>query len=403
MLIAAGPDLDPGFWDTARHLAGELDTILLSPTGVTGSTPGFGYLHELAATEDAGAFAGELPRSDDLAAFFHTGGTTGTPKLAAHRHRNEVADAWMPAACSLFETESVVFAALPLFHVNAVVVTLLAPLFKGQHVVWAGSLGYRDFALHREFWRIVERYRISTMSAVPTVLRRAGTGARGRRHQQPAFRHRRRLIAAAAVRQNYRHHTGIALLEGYGLTEATCASARSFPDALRPGAVGQRLPQDLIIRGGHNVDPALIEDALLAHPQVTAAAVGRPDAHAGEVPVAYVTLTPGATVTEDDFLAWAAAQVPERAAAPKTVTVMDALPVTAVGKPYKLDLRADATRRAIADALRETAPDSTVDTRIDDGSVVVTVTVPADSDQAAVKAALGAFTVRWDLRVSTLS
>ena len=53
--------------------------------------------------------------------------------------------------------------------------------------------------------------------------------------------------------------------------------------------------KDLIIRGGHNIDPATIEDALLAHPAVAAAgAVGRPDAHAGEVPVAFVALTPGA-------------------------------------------------------------------------------------------------------------
>ena len=58
--------------------------------------------------------------------------------------------------------------------------------------------------------------------------------------------------------------------------------------------------KDLIIRGGHNIDPAVIEDALLEHPAVTAAAaVGRPDAHAGEVPVAYVTLAAGAAASED--------------------------------------------------------------------------------------------------------
>ena len=75
--------------------------------------------------------------------------------------------------------------------------------------------------------------------------------------------------------------------------------------------------KDLIIRGGHNIDPAVVEDALLAHPQVTAAgAVGRPDAHAGEVPVAYVTLASGAAVTEDELHAWAAARVTERAAIP---------------------------------------------------------------------------------------
>ena len=56
--------------------------------------------------------------------------------------------------------------------------------------------------------------------------------------------------------------------------------------------------KDLIIRGGHNIDPATIEDALLAHPDVTAAAaVGRPDPHAGEVPVAFVTLPREPSVT----------------------------------------------------------------------------------------------------------
>ena len=95
--------------------------------------------------------------------------------------------------------------------------------------------------------------------------------------------------------------------------------------------------KDLIIRGGHNIDPAVIEDALLAHPAVAAAAaVGRPDPHAGEVPVAYVTLAAGASVGEDELRAWASARVAEPAAAPKIVTVLDTLPVTAIGKPYKL-------------------------------------------------------------------
>ena len=111
--------------------------------------------------------------------------------------------------------------------------------------------------------------------------------------------------------------------------------------------------KDLIIRGGHNIDPAVIENALLAHPAVTAAqAVGRPDVHAGEVPVAFVTLAPGADTTPEELRAWAADHVPEQAAAPKAVTVLDALPVTHVGKPFKPALRAEATREAVAEALR---------------------------------------------------
>jgi acyl-CoA synthetase (AMP-forming)/AMP-acid ligase II len=91
--------------------------------------------------------------------------------------------------------------------------------------------------------------------------------------------------------------------------------------------------KDLIIRGGHNIDPAVIEDALLAHPAVTgASAVGRPDPHSGEIPVAYVTLRPGTTGTgPDELIAFAAQHVPERAAAPKDVIVLSALPLTDIG------------------------------------------------------------------------
>ena len=81
-----------------------------------------------------------------------------------------------------------------------------------------------------------------------------------------------------------------------------------------------------------------------------AAAVGRPDVHAGEIPVAYVTVRPGATVTGDELRAWGE-RVAERAAAPKSVTIVDALPLTAVGKPYKLPLRADAATTAVREAL----------------------------------------------------
>ena len=478
VLITAGPELAPDVWDSARALAGQLDAILvLRPTGAVGEPPSLpavdgvrvGYLAELAAKSGSESFSGELPHSADLAALFHTGGTTGAPKLAAHTHANEVADAWMIAANSQLDADSVVFAGLPLFHVNALVVTLLAPLFKGQQTVWAGPLGYREPALYGQFWKIVEHYRIAAMSAVPTVyavLAQCPVDADISSLRFP-------MVGAsplpAAVRESFQSHTGVTLVEGYGLTEATCASARSFPDAPRPDALGQRMPyqrmkvlrpgtweelppgqtgvlaiggptvfpgyvvtrderghvldslgklndgwldtgdlarvdadgfvrlagraKDLIIRGGHNIDPAVIEDALLTHLAVTAAcALGAPDEHSGEIPVAYVTLAPGTSATEQDLLAWAADRVPERAAAPKAVTVLDALPVTAIGKPYKLPLRVDAARRVIGKALavfREVA----VDAVIEDGAVIVTVTVRPDVDESAVKEVLGRYAI----------
>ncbi|MFF0527963.1 acyl-CoA synthetase [Nocardia amikacinitolerans] len=490
ILIVAGPELAAESWACTRELAarGLVDALLvLRPTAAADHAPELpaiagvrvGYLDAFAAEQDSSRFVGVPPTASDLAALFHTGGTTGVPKLAAHRHSGELANAWMIAANSLLDEDAVVFAALPLFHVNALVVTLLAPLFRGQSVVWAGPLGYRDFTLYAEFWNIVAHYRIAAMSAVPTVyavlaqcpvdadistLRYAMVGASS---------------LPPAVRENFQTHTGVTLVEGYGLTEATCATARGFPDRPRPGAVGQRMPyqhvavvrvaedgtwetlpagetgvliisgptvfagyvtgrdvrghlvdglgtlvdgwlntgdlahidedgfihlhgraKDLIIRGGHNIDPATIEDALLRHPQVTAAgAVGRPDAHSGEVPVAYVALTAGADISEDELVAWAAERVQERAAAPKTVTVLDALPVTDVGKPYKLGLRADATRRELLEALADSAGVRAVTATVEDGAVIATVELDAATNERGVAAILGRYAITWKVVV----
>ena len=148
--------------------------------------------------------------------------------------------------------------------------------------------------------------------------------------------------------------------------------------------------KDLIIRGGHNIDPAVIEDALLEHPAVTgAAAVGCPDAHAGEVPVAYVALAPGASADEDELRAWAVERVPERAAAPKRVEIIDAIPLTAVGKPYKPELRQRATERAA----RETLPrQAAVHARVVDGAVQVEISGVSVEE---ARQALAPFTFDW--------
>jgi fatty-acyl-CoA synthase len=159
--------------------------------------------------------------------------------------------------------------------------------------------------------------------------------------------------------------------------------------------------KDLIIRGGHNIDPAVIENALLAHPQVTGAqAVGRPDIHAGEVPVAFVTLAPGAETTAAELEGWAAQRVPEQAAAPKSITVLDALPVTHVGKPFKPALRAEAAREAVAHALRGLPTVAGIRGVIEDGAVVIIVGLHRRADQASVTEALDRFAITWRLELS---
>ena len=341
--------------------------------------------------------------------------------------------------------------------------------------MWGGPLGYRDLLLFESFWKIVERYRIAAMSAVPTVysvLAQIPVDADISSLKLP-------IVGAAplppAARDAFEARTGVALCEGYGLTEGTCVSAVSWPGAPRAGTVGQRLPyqeartvkideatgswtflaenevgtlvlrgpnifagylggagperegrgggkvkdgwldtgdlaavdgdgfirlagraKDLIIRGGHNIDPATIEDALLAHPDVTAAAaVGRPDPHSGEVPVAFVTLATGTKHSVDELEAWAADHVPERAAAPKHVEIVEELPLTSVGKLYKPELRRPAAEQAARDALADTGLGDQVRAVLIDAAPEIHV--PHSPHDEAVREALSQYTWTWKL------
>ena len=416
VLVTAGPELNPHLWqrllEVARQ-AGMTAVLALRPDGARGDPPALGgtgdrdgrglvvaYLDDVIAGQPSDHLAGATPpTAGNLAAFVHTGGTTGAPKIAAHTHANQLACAQGIAQCSGLAPGEGVLGGLPLFHVNALIVTGIAPMFSGTRVVWPGPAGYRDKALYARFWQIIEHYRIAAMSAVPTVY---GTLA-----QVPVDADigtlRLPIVGAsplpASVREDFARHTGRRLLEGYGLTEATCASTWTRPGEERTGSVGRVLPgqqvkavrigedgwwtdcalgqtgvlaiggpavfagyvtdprrggprvsqegvvrdgwldtgdlgrvdadgfvyltgraKDLIIRGGHNIDPRVIEDALLAHPAVTAAAaVGRPDRHSGEVPVAYVVPAGPGPFDEAELLAWASTAIGEPAARPKRI------------------------------------------------------------------------------------
>jgi fatty-acyl-CoA synthase len=150
--------------------------------------------------------------------------------------------------------------------------------------------------------------------------------------------------------------------------------------------------KDLIIRGGHNIDPRVIEDGLLRHPGVRGAvAVGRPDRHAGEVPVAYVVPAGPGRFDEADLLAWAATAIDEPAARPKRIYPITEIPVTAVGKQFKPALIADAAVRAITEALAQAGlPDAQATAAHENGRLVVTVT-GAEPDR--VQDAVAGFTL----------
>jgi long-chain acyl-CoA synthetase len=99
--------------------------------------------------------------------------------------------------------------------------------------------------------------------------------------------------------------------------------------------------KDLIIRGGINVYPRDVEDALLEHPDIVGAGVvGRPDPKMGEEVVAFVQLRPGASLTAEDVVTYAKGRL-SAAKYPRDVRIVDAMPLTSV---FKLDRKALRTQ-----------------------------------------------------------
>ncbi|TGE17348.1 acyl-CoA synthetase [Hymenobacter elongatus] len=381
--------------------------------------------------------SGRTIRSTDVACYFHTGGTTGTPKIAPLTHRNLTVMTSLTEYLTGTAAETgplVYFCGLPLFHINGAVVTVCAPWSMGHTLVLGSPQGYRGPGIVANFWHLIAHYRIGLFSGVPTVFSRLLDVPIGS-HDLSSLKYA--ICGAAPLSRElileFERRTGLRIAEGYGSTECSCTNTVT-PLAGEPvvGSIGLRLPyqdvrvvvldaqtghylrpaepnesgtliirgenvfqgylqaehnqglwvdigdgggrfyntgdlgrqdekgyfyitgrqKELIIRGGHNIDPRVIEDALLQHPAVAmAAAIGSPDPDAGELPVAYVTRAPGHTITEAELLAFAAAAIPERAAVPKRIHIADELPLTAIGKIFKPALLKQEISRVFGERL----------------------------------------------------
>lgn len=421
----------------AQFLEGESGSSSPEPVSVAGRHV-LDFDYECSPEPGDQLTSGRVIHSHDIASYFHTGGTTGTPKIARHTHANEVFLSWQIREYLQLGPGDVFLCGLPLFHVNGAIATGIGAFFGGATVLLAGIQGYRTPGLVGGFWKLIERYRVNYFSAVPTIyaaLLDVPTGGADTSSLRYA-------ICGAApmppeVFRRFEQLTGLRILEGYGLTEATCASCINPPAGERRiGSVGLALPyqqvmtaeiggdgaierecatdeignllisgpavfpgylreqdnakvwagagwlntgdlaridadgyvwltgraKDLIIRGGHNIDPQLIEDVLAGHPGVAlAAAVGQPDAYAGELPMAFVAPRPGIELDPDELVALCRQRIPERAAVPVRLVVLDALPTTAVGKVFKPELR----RRAIELVLREALADASIEAEVE--------------------------------------
>ncbi|MGQ0729925.1 acyl-CoA synthetase [Acidovorax sp.] len=443
VLIAWGDertDGDAGLWAKALRLRAQVPTLAtVLRVAPHGEAPGAsGALPEGALPEGAMDFAartvqpsdrlvsGRRIAATDIAAYFHTGGTTGAPKLARHSHGAQVFTAWGSVQMQGIAPGDVGINGYPLFHVAGVLPGSLAALSAGVETIIPTHGLFRNREVIANYWRLAERYRCTYLSAVPTVLAAlANVPLEGADISALRYCRTGAAILAPELAARFERLFGLHVHESLGMTEMAGISTITPPGVDAPaGCVGWRLPytqlrivaldaqgnasdrdlppgepgmvlfkspnlfsgfldaadtakaftqdgwlatgdlgfvdaegrlhlsgrsKDLIIRSGHNIDPKVIEDALGAHPAVQlAAAVGAPDAYAGELPVAYATLVPGADATEAELLAFTAERVDEAVARPRWVQVLDAMPVTNVGKIFKPDLRQRAACRTVA-------------------------------------------------------
>ena len=486
VIIAFGPAPGSDIWDKAVEVADQVASvhtlIQVDPAAAFGHRPAGGQaapqgkrpqraavrvidFHDALGDADGSRLAsGRRIDPNEPCAYFHTGGTTGYPKVAVHTHRNQAFMAW--ALRMIDDRSHVMLSGLPLFHVNGALVTGLWAFHCGAEVVMLTAGGYRTPGVVEHFWPIARRFGATTFSTVPTIL--AALAARPLPEGGvPTMRH---VICGAAplpqqVALDFERATGMRIHEGYGLTEGSCVSTVNPPlGERRLGTVGVRLPhqelrlfalgsdgrpngfaapgsvgvigirgpnvfpgylrqsdnrdiwidggwfntgdlgriddagyltlcgraKDLIIRGGHNIDPSMIEEALARLPSVAmAAAIGQPDRHAGELPVAFVVAKAGSTVTAEELLQEARSVIPERAAVPVRIELLPQLPLTAVGKISKTDLRLLAIDHVLRDAFAAAGLDAVrARARLTpDQGIVVDLIGPAASRQDAIELA----------------
>jgi fatty-acyl-CoA synthase len=437
VLVALGPAPGTDIWakvERIRELMPQLNTVFVVGGEDDASRGVFNFDAALARQPADRLVSNRHAAADDIAAYFHTGGTTGLPKLVRHTHANQVYQAWAMTLMLRYKPGAVFLFGLPLFHVGGALTQGLGTLVSGGTLVVLSPAGWRSPAAIRNVWRLAERYRPEVLGGVPTVLAAAlnvpVAGADISSIHRCAGGGSAIPVSVARI---YQDQYNIPVMEVFGMTETSSVHTISYEDRpIRLGAVGHPVPysrvrvvhlddegkfvrdcavneigvvtmsgpgvfsgylndshnrgafvepgwvnsgdlgrldedgylwitgraKDLIIRGGHNIDPMAIEEVFFQHPAVAlASVVGQPDAYAGELPVAYVQLKAGATADAAELRAFVAERTPERAAVPVNLYFVDTIPLTAVGKVFKPALRWDAAGRTVTQMLSDLVPE----------------------------------------------
>nr|WP_068065685.1 AMP-binding protein [Nocardia xishanensis] len=221
-----------------------------------------------------------VTEDDATALIIYTSGTTGQPKGVVLDHSNIAAMcAMLIETLGLDETDHSLLI-LPLFHVNGIVVSVLSPLLAGGRATIAGRFSASTF------FDFVERVRPTYFSAVPAIYAMLVTQSPERTPDTSSLR---RVICGAApmpaeLIARFEARFDVPVVEGYGLSEGTCASTVNPPDGPRkPGTVGVPLPGQTIAivdANGFLADPGEPGEVVIKGPNVMRGYLGRPKATA---------------------------------------------------------------------------------------------------------------------------
>ncbi|GAA1096142.1 class I adenylate-forming enzyme family protein [Tsukamurella spumae] len=238
--------------------------------GVPSRTPG-----ELLTHDPESAAPVAVP--EDLALLIYTSGTTGRPKGVMLDHANLTVMSEMSSAAFEFSRADHSLLILPLFHVNAIVVSTLNPLAGGGRVTVTGRFDPRTF------FDLLERTGATYFSAVPTIYTMLADLPP---EVRPDTSRVRFAVCGAApasreLLDRFESRYGFPLIEGYGLSECTCAATCNPLDGVRkPGTVGVALPGQRIriVDGeGREVPTGEAGEVLLAGPNTMRGYLNRPE------------------------------------------------------------------------------------------------------------------------------
>jgi long-chain acyl-CoA synthetase len=331
----------------------------------------------------------------DPALLMYTSGTTGTPKGALLTHANLLASARAVAAWHGLTPQDRCLSSLPIYHINGQVIATVTPFLSG------GSLIAPHRFSVQAWWDLVEQHGATWINLVPTIiayLLNAADPGRARRFPRVRFG---RCASAPLPPEHHRAFEqafGIPVVECMGMTETASVAFANPQDAarrrfgsvglpcglearivdgeirlrgpcvttayykspeqtgaafdaegwLRTGDLGRRDAdgyyfitgrlKELIIKGGENIAPREIDEALLRHPAVLeAAAVGIPDASYGQDIRACIVLKPGARASVDDLRAFCLSEL-GRYKTPREFRFLAELPKGPSGKVQRLKL-----------------------------------------------------------------